>query len=165
MTIGMLKQSQVRTNRAALDAAEPDDDVGRIAGLHLEELVIVEDAGDHLVHVVGLVRRIRDQRVELDVLVGEVVLDATCRHRHRVARRVCVIVARKVAQQLANVVEGVLLARCDVVRCAGLGHVCVRATQLLHRDVLAGDGLDHVGAGDEHLAGLIDHDDEVGQRG
>ena len=51
------------------------------------------------------------------------------------------------------------------MRGAGLGHVGVRAAQLLHRDVLAGDGLDHVGAGDEHLAGLVDHDDEVGQRG
>ena len=67
--IGMLKQSQVRTNRAAfsealmsrqpanwvgwlatmptgaaVDPAEPDDDVARVAGLHLEELVVVEDA-------------------------------------------------------------------------------------------------------------------------
>ena len=81
MTIGMLKQSQVRTNRAAfsealmsrqpanwvgwlatmpdraaVNASEADDDVGRVAGLHLEELVVVEDAGDDLVHVVGLVR-------------------------------------------------------------------------------------------------------------
>ena len=40
-----------------------------------------------------------------------------------------------------------------------------RAAELLHADVLAGDGLDHVGAGDEHLAGLVDHDHEVGERG
>ncbi len=46
-----------------------------------------------------------------------------------------------------------------------LGHVGVRAAQFLHRDVLAGDGLDDVRAGDEHLAGLVDHDHEVGQRG
>ena len=51
------------------------------------------------------------------------------------------------------------------MREARLGHVGVRAAELLHRDVLAGDGLDDVGAGDEHLAGLVDHDDEVGQRG
>ena len=51
------------------------------------------------------------------------------------------------------------------MRGAGLGHVGVRAAQFLHRDVLAGDGLDDVGAGDEHLAGLVDHHDEVGQRG
>ena len=62
-------------DRAAVDAAEPDDDVLRVTGLDLEELVVVEDAGDDLVHVVGLVRRVRDQRVQLEVLVGEVVLD------------------------------------------------------------------------------------------
>ena len=39
------------------------------------------------------------------------------------------------------------------------------ATEFLHGDVFAGDGLDDVGPGDEHLAGLVDHDDEVGQRG
>ena len=48
---------------------------------------------------------------------------------------------------------------------AGLGHVGVGAAEFLHGDVLAGDGLDDVGAGDEHLAGLVDHDDEVGQCG
>ena len=137
----------------------------RVAGLHLEELVVVEDAGDDLVHVVGLVRRIRDQRVQLEVLVGEVVLDRALRHRGGVARRVGVVVARQVGQQLADVVEGVLLAGGDVVRRARLGHVGVGAAEFLHRDVLTGDGLDDVGAGDEHLAGLVDHDDEVGQRG
>ena len=137
----------------------------RVAGLHLEELVVVEDAGDDLVHVVRLVRRIRDQRVQLEVLVGEVVLDGALGHRRRIARRIGVVVARQVAQQVADVVEGVLLAGGDVVRRARLGHVGVRAAELLHRHVLAGDGLDDVGPGDEHLAGLVDHDDEVGQRG
>ena len=39
------------------------------------------------------------------------------------------------------------------------------AAEVLHRDVLAGDRLDHVGAGDEHRRGLVDHDREVGDRG
>ncbi len=51
------------------------------------------------------------------------------------------------------------------MRDTGLDHVGVGAAEVFHRDVLAGDGLDDVGAGDEHLAGLVDHDDEVGQRG
>jgi hypothetical protein len=41
----------------------------------------------------------------------------------------------------------------------------VGAAEFLHGDVLTGDRLDDVRAGDEHLAGLVDHDDEVGQRG
>ena len=44
-------------------------------------------------------------------------------------------------------------------------HVGLGAAEFLHGDVLAGDGLDDVGSGDEHLAGLVDHDHEVGQRG
>ena len=34
--------------------------------------------------------------------------------------------------------------------------------ELLQGDVLAGDRLHHVGAGDEHVAGAVDHEDEVG---
>ena len=48
---------------------------------------------------------------------------------------------------------------------AGLGVVGAGAAEVLHRDVLAGDGLDHVGAGDEHVGGAVDHDREVGDRG
>ncbi len=51
------------------------------------------------------------------------------------------------------------------MREAGLGHVGVRAAQLFHRDVLTGDRLDDIGAGDEHLAALVDHHHEVGERG
>jgi len=41
--------------------------------------------------------------------------------------------------------------------------VTARAAEVLERDVLAGDGLDDLRAGDEHLRGLVDHHDEVGQ--
>ena len=96
VSTGTLKASQVRTNRAAfsdgvdvegagelhrlvgddadraaLDAAEADDDVRREQRLHLEELAVVDDVLDDGVHVVGLVRRVGDERVELEVLVGD----------------------------------------------------------------------------------------------
>ncbi len=60
---------------AAVDAAEADDDVAGPFGLDLEEFVVVEDAADDLVHVVGLVRRVRDEGVEFEVLGGEGVFD------------------------------------------------------------------------------------------
>ena len=75
------------------------------------------------------------------------------------------VVLRQVAQQRLDVVEGVLLVGAHVVRVAGLGVVGAGAAEVLHRDVLAGDGLDHVGAGDEHVGGAVDHDREVGDRG
>ena len=39
-----------------------------------------------------------------------------------------------------------------------------RAAEFLEADVLAGDGLDDVRTGDEHVRRLVDHDDEVGDR-
>ena len=151
---------------AAVDAAEPDDDVHGALGLHLEELVVVEQAADHLVHVVGLVGRVRDQRVEFEILRGERLLDRPLDRVGRgVAGRLAAVVAGQVGQHLLDPVEGVLLAGGDVVRHAGFHHVGVGAAEVLHGDVLAGDGLDDVRAGDEHLAGLIDHDDEIGERG
>jgi len=47
----------------------------------------------------------------------------------------------------------------------GLGVVGTRAPEVLEFDVLAGDCLDDIGAGDEHVRGLVDHHSEVGDRG
>ena len=38
-----------------------------------------------------------------------------------------------------------------------------RSAKLFHSNVFARDGFDDVGAGDEHLTGFVDHDDEIGQ--
>ena len=48
---------------------------------------------------------------------------------------------------------------------AGHAHVGGSTTEFFLGDFFAGDGLDDVGAGDEHLGGLVDHDDEVGECG
>jgi hypothetical protein len=188
--IGTLKASQVRTNRAAfseasmsrqpanwvgwlatmptaaaVDATEADDDVHRALGLNLEELVVVQEATDHLVHVVRLVGRVRDQRVQLKVFLGEVVLDGARVRRRGQARGLGATVARQVAEQFLDVLQRVFFVGGDVVRDARLGHVGVGAAEILHGHVFAGDCLDHVRAGHEHLAGLVDHHGEVGQRG
>ena len=47
---------------------------------------------------------------------------------------------------------------------ARLRVVAHRPAQLLELDFLAGHRLDHFGAGDEHVRGLFDHEDEVGHR-
>ena len=51
------------------------------------------------------------------------------------------------------------------MRGAGHAHVSVSATQFLLADFLAGDGFDNVRASDEHLGGLVHHDDEVCKSG
>ena len=75
------------------------------------------------------------------------------------------VVVGKVAEQCPGVVESIVLVASQVVRDAGLLVVGESAPQLLHADILTRDGLDHVGSGHEHLAGLVDHDDEVGEGG
>ena len=85
--------------------------------------------------------------------------------RRRVARRFGVVVGGQIAQQIADVVERILLTGRHIVRRPRLGHVGVCAAEFLHGDVFTGDRLDDVGSGDEHLAGLVDHDHEIRQRG
>ena len=58
----------------------------------------------------------------------------------------------------------VLMPNGQQVGYAAAGVVDQRSPQVTEGDILAGDSLDHVGAGDEHVAGLVDHDDEVGDR-
>ena len=48
---------------------------------------------------------------------------------------------------------------------ASLAHMHASTTQFLLRNILAGDGLNHIRAGHKHLGGLIHHDHEVGQGG
>ena len=52
-------------DRVAAEAGEAADDVLREARLHLEELAVVDDLRDHLLHVVRLRRLVGDERVEL----------------------------------------------------------------------------------------------------
>ena len=109
-------------------------------------------------HVVRLVRRVRDQGVEItiDVVRFKIILDVE-------DRRVLEVVLWQESDQRLHVLDRVLLVGAEVVRVAGLGVVGPPAAQFLHGDVLAGDGLDHVRTGDEHLRRLVDHHDEVGQ--
>ena len=151
-------------DRPALDPAEAHDDVRREERLDLEELLVVQHRGDDLVHVVRLVRAVRDQRVERPVEVGELE-GAAAELALRVRRGLVEVVLRQEGQQRLDVLERVLLVVAHVVGVAGLGVVRPRAAELLHRDVLAGDGLDDVGPGDEHVRGAVDHDREVGDRG
>ena len=81
-----------------------------------------------------------------------------------VDRRVLEVVLRQEGDQLADVLDGVVLVRRQVVGVAGLRVVGAAPAELFERDVLAGHGLDDLGTGDEHLRRLVDHDDEVGER-
>ena len=78
--------------------------------------------------------------------------------------RLVQVVGRQVGQQRLDVVDRVVLVGGEVVRVAAARVVGAGPAQLLHRHVLAGDRLDDVRAGDEHVRGLVDHHGEVGDR-
>jgi hypothetical protein len=145
-------------DRVAAEAREAADDVLRVERLQLEERTVVDDGLDHALDVVRLVRGVRDQRVELGRLtVGRV--------RRRGVRRRLEVVLRQERQQVSGVVDACALVRSDEMGDPGLRRVRRRAAEILERDVLPGDRLHDVGAGDEHVGRALGHQDEVGDRG
>ncbi len=57
-------------DRCAFDAAESYDDVLGELGVDLAELAVVEHMLDHAVHVVGLVRGVRDHGIQFGIVLG-----------------------------------------------------------------------------------------------
>src|SRR5699024_1009013 len=75
------------------------------------------------------------------------------------------IVLRQEREQIAHKVQCVLLVAGQVVGVAGDGVVRWAGYELLVGDLVTGDGLDDVRAGDVHVADLVDHDRDIGQGG
>src|SRR5919198_4273424 len=68
---------------------------------------------------------------------------------------------REITSRMSYGLEGLLLVVGGEMGDARLRVVGDRAPELLERRLLAGDRLDHVGPRDEHVRGLLDHEDEV----
>jgi hypothetical protein len=123
----------------------------------LEELAAVDDVADDLGHVVGQVRAGREDVAQLGAEPVGVVTEI-------LDRRLLEVVGRKERQQEPDVVEARLLVGGDERGDSRLGGVAHRAAEFLQGDVFAGHRLHDVRAGDEHVARLADHEDEVGHR-
>ena len=137
--------------------AKPTTMLLRVVLVHLEEVAVVRDRVDQVQHVVRLVRRRRHQRVERVVFAIERIVG-------RLARRIVEVVVGHERQQLANQRDALGVVLDGEVRDAALLVVRHRAAEVFLGDVFVRDGLDHVGTGDEHVARLLHHDDEVGDR-
>ena len=129
----------------AVEARESDDDVLRVVLVDLEEIAVVDDRVNDVLHVVGHVRLVGNYRVEL-------LVDAVDRIGAGLARRVVEIVGRNETQQLAHHGEALGVVAAQEVGDAGGFVVGVRAAELVFGDLFVGDRLDDVGAGDEHVA-------------
>ena len=143
---------------AAADAAEADHDVLREERLRARRSRRRRrSASIALDDIVGFVGRIGDQRIELRTQPLRIV-------GGRDERRVVEIVLRDEREQAPGLLVHLVFVGGDEVVDAGLRRVRHRAAQLFEGNVLTGDGLDDLGAGDEHLRDAFDHDREVGDR-
>jgi hypothetical protein len=93
-------------------ACEAADDVLRPVLVHLEKVAVIDHAPDDLVHVVRLVRVVRDERVELGLF-------AVTWIRRLGERRRIHVVLRQEREQVARVFETGFLVGSDEVRDPG----------------------------------------------
>ena len=138
----------------AVEAGEAADDVLGPVGEVLVEVAVVDHGSDDALHVVGLVGALGHElghlrRPPLRIVGG------------REPRRLVEVVRGQEREQVADLVEAGLLVGTHEAGHARLGGVAHGPAQLLEGDVLTGDRLHHVGAGDEHVRGLPHHEDEV----
>ncbi len=77
-------------------------------------------------------------------------------------RRKIAIVLREEAHQFANHLQAMFVIAGEELRDAADGVVGHRSAEAFLGDIFVGDGLDDVGPGDEHVAGLVHHKDKVG---
>ena len=75
------------------------------------------------------------------------------------------MVLGQIGEEPLDLVQAGLVVRGREMGHPGKGVVDFGPAQLLGGDLLAGDGLDHLGTGDVHVGGLLHHDDEVGHSG
>ena len=179
----MLKASQKRTKRAALERGvdvqdsgqvrrlvgddadalvgkprEPDDDVAANSSWTSRNSTVVDHVRDQALDVVGLVRVDGNQ-------FGEHFFAAIRGVGAVGRRRILQVVARQEREQVTNAQQTCGVVGHREVADPALGCMRRRTAELLLGDLLVGDGLDDVGTGDEHVRGAVDHEDEVGDRG
>jgi hypothetical protein len=121
----------------------------------LEELAAVDHGAHDVADVVRLVRVERDDRVELGGLaVGRVV--------GRAQGGVFGVVLGQVREQLPQLRDARAVVGAGQVADAAAGGVGGGPAEVFLGHLFVGDGLDDLGAGDEHVARALDHHDEVG---
>ena len=133
--------------------------LGAKNGWTSKNVTLVEHARHELAHVVGLVRV---TRARSSASSGSA-RSRSSRRSARTADRSHVVRAAGSESSLRTPSRKHSPRRArQEVRHAGRGVVHVAAAELVEGHVLAGHDADHLGAGDEHVAVPVDHEDEVG---
>ena len=139
----------------AADPREPDDDVGRPSGLDLEEVPVIHDTSQDVVHVVRLLGLVGHDGIEVRV-------HAVRRIDGRGQRDVRKVVLRQMGEKPTDVLHRLRLVAGREMGHPGATRVDPRSAKGVSVDLLVRHGLHHVGAGDEHVARSLHHHGEVG---
>ena len=135
---------------------ESDDDVLGEVLMDLEELAVIHDAPDDLVHVIRSVRIIGDNLVKAVIRAahGVVGWDPWC---------LLHIVLGNVGEQFLDSIDSLFLALSREMCHSALGSVYACSSKLLLGDVFSEDALDHCRTCQEHVGSVLDHDGEIRQ--
>ena len=144
------------TDRSPVDAGERGDDRLPLLLGHIEDVAVIEDPQQDLVHVIGHVVAVRNDRIEFVVVRGDLRLQARVDDR-----RVLKCVGGQKAQVIAGIGERRRLVLDHLVDVAETG-LRVSATELVEADILTRDVLDDIGTGDEHVALVAHRHHQVG---
>ncbi len=156
MPAELLRLARDDPHRPAPHPGEAGDDGLRELGLHVEDEPVVDDATDHLVHVVGLAVRVGKD-------VEQVVVHPARRVGGLAQRRGLLAVLREEREVVLDRLDALLVRGHLEVGHARLAAVDARAAELLLRHVLAGDGLHEMRSRERHRPTPLHHRHEVGQ--
>mmetsp|Transcript_19798 Transcript_19798/g.41722 ORF Transcript_19798/g.41722 Transcript_19798/m.41722 type:complete len:342 (-) Transcript_19798:292-1317(-) len=145
---------------AALHPSEGRDDVFGVFWLDFEHGSVVEDLAEDVLHVVGHVGIVGDQLVQGGGGALRVVGDGTYREGR------CIVAAGKIIEERSHGAQGHDVVGIGSVGDAGLAAgVDGGASQFFFGDGFVGDGFDDLGTRNEHVGGVVYHEDEVGHGG
>ena len=124
--------------------------------MNLEELAVIDHAADDLIHVICLVRIVRDYFIQ-----G--VVYASCRIVGLDKRGMLAIVGRQETKECLDCCYALLLVLGREMSYTALGAVYARSTEFLLCDRLTCYGLDYTRSREEHIGSVLYHHCEVGQ--
>ena len=143
------------TGGPAVEPGEPHDDIVGELAMHFEEVAVVHHPVDHVLDVVGFVGVVRHD-------AGEFLVHPVRGVRGRCPQWVFHVVRGQERQELFHHGKARGFVRRGEMSHAGHGVMDVRAAQFVEGHLFVGHRADDVRSGDEHVAGILDHEDEVG---
>ncbi len=141
-----------------VQSGKADDGVSCKMLMHFKKRIVIEDAMNNFLHVVGNVGIGGDEGVEGGIHAVRVI-------RWNQAGGRFGVVCGQIADQFASQVDRVVFILRSKVSHAADRVVSHRAAQCFEIDLFAGHGLDHFGSGDEHVARAFGHDHKIGESG